>query len=329
MLLVTGATGFLGKRVCRNLEQSGRAFCRTSLSLGTDLRDLDQTVALLQAVRPKTVLNCAAFAGGIEFGLKYPADIFHNNMPMIANLLEAAQRTGVQRIVNPLANCVYPAQLTLFEESRFWDGPMDETVMVYALLRKISWAGSWAYARQYGLQTINLVLSNMYGPEERFDEERSHAVGALIKRFVEAKKSSAPEVIVWGTGAAVREWLFVDDGAEAMVRGIDCAPCVEPVNVGVAKGTSITELAKRIGALIGYEGRIEYDTSRPDGAPHKIMDGSRGEALLGWSPQVGLDEGLRYTVEWYMKTKEDLNERVKGQGSDRSEHSTLSHRTAR
>jgi GDP-L-fucose synthase len=308
MILVTGATGFLGKRVCRRLEESGRSFSRSSLSLGTDLRDLDQTLALFQAVRPKTVLNCAGFSGGIQFGLKYPADIFRNNMPMIVNLFEGAHRSGVERVVNPLANCVYPAELTLFEESRFWDGPLHESVMVYGLLRKISWAGSWAYARQWRLQTINLVLSNMYGPQANLDEDRSHALGALAVRFIEAKKSGKPEVIVWGTGAPVREWLFVDDGAEAMVRAIDCAPCEEPINVGVGKGVSIAELAERIRAVVGYEGRIVYDSSKPDGAPYKTVEGSRGKALLGWSPQVGLDEGLQRTVKWYIETLERLHE---------------------
>ena len=301
MILVTGATGFLGKRVCRRLEQSGRPFSRTSLSLGTDLREFDQTLTLFQAVRPKTVLNCAGFSGGIQFGLKYPADIFRNNMPMIANLFEGAHRSGVERVVNPLANCVYPSRLTLFEESRLWDGPLHESVMVYGLLRKISWAGSWAYAHQWGLQTINLVLSNMYGPQDRLDEDRSHALGALVMKFIEAKKSGAPEVIVWGTGSPVREWLFVDDGAEAMVRAIDCPPCEEPINVGVGKGVSILDLAERIRTMVGYEGRSVYDRSKPDGAPYKTVDGSRGNALLGWSPQVGLAEGLRRTVKWYME----------------------------
>ena len=133
MILVTGATGFLGKRVCRRLEQRGDAFTRTSLSLGTDLRDFHQTLALFQTTRPKIVLNCASFAGGIQFGLKYPADIFCNNMPMIANLFEAARRSGVERIVNPLANCVYPAHLTSVRGKQFWDGPLHESVMVYAL----------------------------------------------------------------------------------------------------------------------------------------------------------------------------------------------------
>jgi GDP-L-fucose synthase len=301
MILVTGATGFLGRRVCRRLEQNGSTFTRTSFSLGTDLRDYDQTLALFQSVRPHTVVNCASFAGGIQFGLKYPADIFRNNMLMITNLFEAAHRVGVERFVNPLPNCVYPAQLTLFEESRFWDGPLHDSVMVYGLLRKISWAGSWAYAQQNRLQTINLVFSNMYGPEDHFDDERSHAIGALVKRFIEAKKSSAPKVTVWGTGTPVREWLFVDDGAEAMMRAIDCAPCVEPINVGVGKGLSVAELANRISTIVDYHGHIAYDMSKPDGAPYKTVDGSRGKAMLAWSPQVGLDEGLRKTVEWYLE----------------------------
>ena len=303
MILVTGATGFLGKRVCQRLEQTSMAFTRTSLSLGADLRDYHQTLAVFEATRPTIVLNCASFAGGIQFGVKYPAEIFRHNIAIIANLFEAAHRTGVKRIVNPLANCVYPAQLTVFEEGRFWDGPLHESVMVYGLLRKLSWAGSWAYARQWGLQTINLVLSNMYGPGDYFDEERSHAVGGLVMRFVEAKECGAPEVIVWGSGTPVREWLYVDDGAEAMVRGMKCAPCEDPINVGVAKGLSIADLAERIRSLVKYDGRIVYDRSKPDGAPYKTVDGSRGKALLEWSPQVDLDDGLIRTVKWYLESK--------------------------
>ncbi len=299
MILVTGATGFLGQRLCRRLEEGSMAFTRTSLSLGTDLRDFGETLELFEAVRPTVILNCASFAGGIQFGLRQPADVFRNNMPMIANLFEAAHRSGVKRIVNPLPNCVYPAELTVFEESRFWDGPLHESVMVYGLLRKLSWAGSWAYAKQWGVQTINLVFSNMYGPGDHLDEVRSHAVGGLVIRFLEAQRSGDPEVVVWGSGAPVREWLYVDDAAEAMVRAMTCAPCDQPVNVGVGKGMSIADVAERIGALVNYNGRIVYDRSKPDGAPHKAVDGARGRALLEWSPQMDLNEGLARTVEWY------------------------------
>jgi len=300
MILVTGATGFLGTRVCRRLDALGLPYERTALSLGTDLRDRSAAIALFERVKPDQVLHCASFVGGIQYGYKYPADIFANNLPMIANLFEAARVSGVKRIVNPISNCVYPARLTLFREEELWDGPLHESVMIYGLARKISWAGAWAYHRQYGLDTINLILSNMYGPEDHFEAERSHALSALVKKFADAKREGEPEVVVWGTGKPVREWLYVDDGAEAMIRALDCAPTDEPVNVGVARGVSVAELAETIAARVGYRGRIVYDESKPDGAAFKTVEGSRGAALLGWTPPTGLEQGIDETVEWYL-----------------------------
>jgi GDP-L-fucose synthase len=304
MILVTGATGFLGRRVCRLLEQRGIDHMQTSLSGGVDLRNRSDAIALFDRVRPDYVLNCASFVGGIQFGYKYPADIFANNMPMIANILEASRATSVKRIVNPISNCVYPADKTLFREEEFWDGPLHESVMVYGLVRKMSWAGSWAYSRQHGLDTVNLILSNMYGPDDHFEEERSHALTALVRKFADARREGAPEVVVWGTGTPVREWLYVDDGAEAMIRGINCAPTDQPVNVGVAEGISVKELADLIAQKIGYDGKIVYDTSKPDGAAFKTVDGTRGAALLGWTPQTALHDGIDATVNWYLENWE-------------------------
>lgn len=299
-ILVTGATGFLGKRVCRLLEESGRDFERISLSLGTDLRDQGQATDAFQRIEPTAVLNCAAYVGGIQFGLQRPAEIFRNNMLMITNIFDAAHRTGARRVVNPISNCVYPRDKIYFREAEIWDGPLDETVMVYGLLRKMSWAGSWSYARQYGLETVNLVFSNMYGPGDHFDEQRSHALGALIMKTATAKRDDAPDVIVWGSGNAVREWLYVDDAAEAMVRGLDCPPTDQFVNVGVGRGTSIRDLAMQIRRQIGYEGELVFDTLKPDGAPYKTVDGTHGKELLEWAPRVSLDEGLTRTVSWYL-----------------------------
>lgn len=298
-ILVTGATGFLGKRVCAKLASRGVSFQRTSLTLGVDLRERDQAVTLFEAQRPTIVLNCASFVGGIQFGLKHPADIFRNNMAMIANLFDAAHRSGVKRIVNPISNCVYPRDKSLFKESEIWDGPLDESVLVYGMLRKLSWVGGWAYARQFGLETINLVLSNMYGPEDHFDEERSHALGALVMKICRAKAENLPKVVVWGTGRPVREWLYVDDGAEAMIRGMDCPATIDFVNVGVGEGISVRDLAQRIKEKVGYKGALEFDASRPDGAPYKTVDGRRGARLLGWTPETPLDHGLDLTIAWY------------------------------
>ena len=243
MILVTGATGFLGKRICLLLNAQGISYTPTSLSLGTDLRDLEATEALFEQVKPIQVLNCAAYVGGIQFGYKHSAELFHNNLLMTINLLSAANKTDVKRIVNPISNCAYPAEATFFKEEEFWSGPLHESVLVYGFARKASWVGAWAYQKQYGLDVINLILSNMYGPEDHFQEERSHALGALIMKMVRAKEQEQPEVVVWGSGKPVREWLHVDDGAEAMIRGLSANPTVDPVNVGVGQGISIWDMA--------------------------------------------------------------------------------------
>ncbi len=301
-ILVTGATGFLGRRVTRQLDAAGHKFSATSLSLGTDLTDSEQTFELFEKIKPEIVLNCAAYVGGIQFGYKHHAEIFRNNLLMTINLLEAAAATKVQRIVNPIANCAYPGAATLFREDEFWDGPLHESVMTYGFVRKASWVGAWAYAQQYGLDVLNLVFSNMYGPQDHFDEERSHALGALIMKFAMAKRLGQPEVVVWGSGSPVREWLHVDDGAEAMIRGMYVPRTTDVINIGVGKGISVLDMAQLIKAAIGYEGQIVLDRTKPDGAPYKTVDGSRGKRLLGWSPTRDFREGVRETVRWYIES---------------------------
>lgn len=301
MILVTGATGFLGKRVCRLLSAKSLAFTQTSLSLGTDLRDFSATQSLFKITRPSHVINCAAYVGGIQFGYKHSAELFHNNLLMTLNLLAAARDFGVKRIVNPISNCAYPAQATLFKEEEFWDGPLHESVLVYGFVRKASLVGAWAYKQQEGLDVLNLVLSNMYGPEDHFEEERSHALGALIMKMVRAKRYSLPEVVIWGSGKPVREWLHVDDGAEAMVRGLAAKQTLGPINIGVASGISILEMAKLIKQKVGYEGRLVLDVGKPDGAPFKTVDGSLGAALLGWKPTRNFERGVEETINWYLE----------------------------
>lgn len=299
MILVTGATGFLGKRVSRLLEMQGLPFSKTSLSMGVDLRDAKQVETLFQQLKPTKILNCAAFVGGIQFGQKNPAPIFHNNLLMTLNLLQASSNFGVKRIVNPISNCAYPAQATLFKEEEFWNGPFHESVMVYGFVRKAFWIGAWAYHKQHNLDFINLIMSNMYGPEDHFEEERSHALGALIMKFVNAKVKNLPTVTVWGTGKPVREWLHVDDGAQAMVRGLNIAPYIDPINIGVASGVSIADLAQIIKECVEYKGEIIFDTSKPDGAPFKTVDGSRGKNIFAWEPEKDLKRGIIETINWY------------------------------
>lgn len=303
MILVTGATGFLGKRICRQLNLMDKEYKKTSLSLGTDLRDRKQTIELFEKVRPEYVLNCASYVGGIQFGLKHTAEIYTNGLMIQTNIFEACNLLNIKRMVNPISNCAYPGQASFFKEEEFWDGPLHESVLVYGMVRKMSLIGAKAYGRQYGLDTINLILSNMYGPEDHFEEERSHALGALIMKIVDAKRKGSPNVIVWGTGTPVREWLHVDDGARAMIKALDMETYEDIINIGVGKGISIKEMALLIKEIVDYEGELVFDETKPDGAPYKTVDGALGEKLLNWKPEIDLKEGIRDTIDWYLNKK--------------------------
>jgi GDP-L-fucose synthase len=305
-IALLGATGFLGKRMSIRLKRDGVEYVPVSLSLGTDLRN-KQSLQRVFDNNPglDTIVNAATFIGGIRFGLDHPAEIFYNNSLMNANLFEVAHDNGIRRIVNPISNCSYPRDAyPEFLETAWWDGELDESVMVYGFVRKGSWISSWAYQKQYGLETISLIVPNMYGPGDHFDEVRSHALGALVMKIFEAKKRRSPSVVVWGSGKPVREWLYVDDCVEAVFRAIAIPYTAEPVNIGIGSGVTIAELAEMIRQEVGYEGKLVYDTSKPDGAPYKVMNVERCRRVLGWSAPTKLEEGLRETVRWYAERNE-------------------------
>ncbi len=304
MILVTGATGFLGTRLCGMLEKKGLEFTKTSRSLGLDLRDEERSVEFFKTIRPDYVLNCSAFLGGVQFGYEHAAEMFRNNMLMQLSLLEACKQSEVKRLINPIGNCSYPGEAVLYTEKEFWNGPLHESVKAYGLAKKSFCVGSWAYGKQYGLDVINLIFSNMYGPCDHFDEVRSHAVGAMIMKFVRAKKDNLPEVVIWGTGKPIREWLYVDDACDAMIRAMDIAPYDDIINVGVSKGYTITETAEIISKIVGYEGKIVYDTTKLDGAPCKQVDGTLCSELLKWTPAMPFEDGLHKTIEWYLENVE-------------------------
>lgn len=303
MVLVLGATGFLGKRVTRQLRENNVSVFESSISLGTDLREKEAVFHLFKKVNPDYVLNCAAYVGGIQFGLKHTAEIFYYNSVMQTNILEACKTFGVKRLVNPISNCAYPGKATLFKEDEFWDGPLHESVQVYGFVKKAMCVGAYAYEKQYGCDIVNIIISNMYGPEDHFEEERSHALGALIMKIVEAKERQLPSVTIWGTGKPVREWLHVDDGAKALIKAMNIPKQTEPVNIGVASGVSIKTMAEMIKEIVGYEGYFLYDLSKPDGAPYKTVDGTKGEKIFGWKPEIEFKAGLISTIDWYIKNK--------------------------
>jgi len=301
-IFVPGGNGFLGKRVVKKLKEKRLNFISLSLRDGIDFRGFKQTLEIFEKEKFDAVINCAAFVGGIQFGYEKPGEIFYNNILMSTNLMEASRLTGVKRFINPISNCTYPGHLTKdFKEEEWWDGPLHESVLVYGFVRKASWVQSWAYYKQYGFETINLILPNMYGPGDHFDETRSHALGALIMKFVEAKMNNQPQVTIWGSGKPVREWLYVDDGAEVIIKALEIPVIIEPINVGVGKGISILELANLIKEIVGYRGQIVLDKSKPDGAPYKTMDNTKFKKIFNWVPPTSLRKGIKMTVEWYIE----------------------------
>jgi len=300
-VFVPGGNGFLGKTVVNKLREKGVDYVALSLRNGVDFRNFTQTKDLFVQEQFDAVINCAAFVGGIQFGYEKPAEIYYNNTLMATYLMEAARQTGVKKFINPISNCSYPAHLMKdFREEQWWDGPLHESVLFYGFVRKASWVQSLAYYKQYGFQTISLIMPNMYGPGDHFDEKRSHALGALVMKFVEAKRRTLPNVIVWGSGIPIREWLYVDDAAEALLKALEITPTIDPINVGVGKGISILELANFIKEAVGYEGDIIFDKSKPDGALYKTMSNERMKKILNWIPTTSLSDGIKKTVDWYI-----------------------------
>lgn len=298
-IFVPGGDGFVGSNVVKKLKEKNLNFLSLSEKDGYDFRNFKQTKELFEKEKPDYVINCAAFVGGIQFGYEHPGEIFYNNVLIATNLMEAARLSGVKRFINPISNCSYPAHLTKFKEKDWWFGPLHESVLVYGMVRKLSWVQGWAYKKQYNFDSIHLTLPNMYGPRDHFDEVRSHALSALIMKFVTAKRKNLSEVIIWGTGKPIREWLYVEDGAEAIVRALEIPAQIEPINIGKGEGISILELAELIKETVGYQGKIVLDKSKPDGARCKIMDASKMKRIFHWSPPTNLKEGIRKTIKWY------------------------------
>lgn len=307
MILILGASGFLGANVCKLLEKSGLKHAGASLSTGTDLRIKSDVDKLFSAVKPSTVINCASYVGGLQFGLAHPTELFVNNMQITLNIYQALEKYSTTKIINPISNCTYPGKSSLFKVDEWWDGPMHDSVLIYGLTKKALWVASQAYNAEFGIAANHIILPNMYGTGDHKDEVRAHALGALISKFVKAKIEGSTKVIVWGTGSPIREWLHVRDGAQALVRSIPLDLGRDPVNVGRGHGISIKDLAHKIREIVDVDCEICFDPSKPDGAPMKTIDGSTGASKLGWVPEIDLDSGLRETILGYFKETDNNN----------------------
>lgn len=305
-ILVTGGSGFLGKNVVGLLNE-GNAYevhaCSRSLN-GIDLRNYRLTEDYFKKLRPDIVLHCAAHVGGIAYNRIKPVEIFEDNTMISMNVVKACHGAGVQWLVNFMPNCVYPGNMDEYVEEKWWDGPIHESVLTYGLPRKVLWGLCFAYKQKYGFKSLHLILPNMYGPNDHFEPVRSHALGALIAKIIDAKANKKKTVEIWGTGKPVREWLFVRDGAEAAkmaIVNLDKFESNDILNIGVRKGISVRDLAELIKDAVGWKGKFIYDASMPDGAMKKILVADKMRKLLGWEPPTGLKEGIEMTIKWYYR----------------------------
>lgn len=306
-VVVLGGYGFLGAHVVECFRQKGYWVEACSRRSGIDARQENVLQAYLERVRPEILVHCAARVGGIAYNAQFPVAVYEDNLLLGYTILRAAYRAGVQKLVNIMPNCTYPGEMKLYSEPRWWDGPMHPTVLTYGMPRKALWVQAWAYQREHGFRSIHLVLPNLYGPHDHFDSVRSHALGALIRKVIDAKQQGQRRVEVWGSGNPVREWMYVEDAAEGIALASARYERIEILNLGSGKGCPIRELAEMVREAAGWDGELVYDTSRPDGAPVKILEVVKmHEALGGWEPCTDLRLGIARTIRWYLAHPDKL-----------------------
>jgi GDP-L-fucose synthase len=303
-ILIIGSRGFLGSHVKNLLEKQGKSFFEIRGKSEADITNLESFKGFVKGKNITSIINCAAYVGGISFGYKYQADLLKINSLMATNLYDVANFFGIKNIINPISNCAYPGNLSVYDEKDFWEGPPHESVFNYALSKRLFVALGKSFYEQYGISSYSVVLSNMYGPGDHFEEERSHALGALIKKIHVAKVANNDSVEVWGTGKPVREWLYVEDGAKALVKSLEIAEGNYLFNIGVNKGSTIIGIAELISKHMKWSGSFKLNADMPDGVLKKTVNGSLGSKLLDWSPEIKLNDGIKKTVEWYLNNNE-------------------------
>ena len=302
---VTGGAGFLGSHLVRGLERLG-AKVFVPRQRDYNLTSLDACLRCLLEQPCDLLFHAAAYYGGIGINVAEPAKLYYTNLVMGANLMEAARLAKVGKFVAIGTACSYPGYLEgHLKEEDLWAGPCHASVVNYGLTKKMMAVQAQAYKRQYGLDSIHLILTNLYGPGDSYNPERSHVVAALVRKWVEAEMSGAPAVEVWGTGKPIREFIYVEDCAEAIILAAErYHDTALPLNIGTGIGTSIRALAEAIHTVSGYRGKMIWNADKPDGAAVKVLDVTRmKQALDGWVAPTELRSGLSKTIAWYRANK--------------------------
>ena len=299
-VLVTGGNGFLGSHILEQLEEQGAHHVVAPTVAEYDLTDAMAVRDLITDSNPDIVIHLAAEVGGIGANREQPGRFFYANMVMGVHMIEEARRVGVGKFVQLGTICAYPKHTPVpFREADLWNGYPEETNAPYGIAKKALLVQLQAYRDQYGFNGVYLLPVNLYGPRDNFDPASSHVIPALIRKMVEAVDEGRDEVVLWGTGRASREFLYVDDCARAVLLAAEHYDSSEPVNLGTGSEITIRDLAAHIASVVGFEGRLTYDASKPDGQPRRCLDTSRALSAFGFRSRVPFEEGLRRAVAWY------------------------------
>lgn len=299
---LTGGAGFLGSHVAEELRRVGCHEVFVPRSRDYDLRRAEAVARMYADGRPEVVIHLAAVVGGIGANRENPGRFFYDNLTMGVELMEQARLGGVAKFVAVGTVCAYPKFTPVpFKESDLWNGYPEETNAPYGLAKKMLLVQAQAYREQYGFNAIYLLPVNLYGPRDSFDPSKSHVIPALIKKCMDAVATRAPRIEVWGTGAASREFLFVEDCARAIVLATENYDKPEPVNLGAGSEITIRELVTLIAHLTGFKGEIIWDASKPDGQPRRCLDVSRAEREFSFRASTDFETGLNRTIEWYRR----------------------------
>lgn len=300
-VLITGGTGFLGSAVTRALEATGAAAVIPLGSSDYDLMRQTEVEKMFDDHKPDMVINLAARVGGIGANMARPAELYLSNLLIGTYVLEAARSRNTPKTVLAGTICAYPKFTPVpFQESALWNGYPEETNAPYGIAKKALLVHAQANRQQYGQNAIYLLPVNLYGPGDKFNPEVSHVIPALIKKCVEAIERGDDEVVVWGTGSATREFLYVDDAAEGILLAAELYDDPDPVNLGSGREVAIKELAETIARLSGFTGRLRWDASKPDGQPRRGLDTTRAEKEFGFTAKTSLEDGLATTIDWYV-----------------------------
>jgi GDP-L-fucose synthase len=297
---VTGGAGFLGSFVTKNLQERGAKEVFIPTIEKYDLVQIDSIRQMYSDSNPDVVIHLAAMVGGIGANLEHPADFFYGNLMMGVQLIHEAWKRGVQKFVALGTICAYPKFTPIpFKEDDLWNGYPEETNAPYGLAKKMLLVQSQAYRQQYGFNSIFLMPVNLYGPRDNFHPQSSHVIPALIRKCLEAKAANQPTIGVWGDGSPTREFLYVEDAAEGILLATEKYNGSEPVNLGSGMEISIKDLVNLIARLTGYDGKLVWDTSKPNGQPRRRLNVERADREFGFKAKVDFEEGLRRTIDWY------------------------------